>query len=300
MSDHMVTPDGTGPQGAKIYDQGYRRYDGGRTGVIGAQRSLVRYSLRHAIGLGRPARFKILPVAVIVMAYLPATVFVGLAALLPIDTDPFLPSYAEYYFFVTATIYLLAGFVSPELLCADRRTGMLGVYLASSLDRVTYLLGKAVSVLTMLLFVTLGPPLMMLIAFSLQNMGPDGFMEWMKLLVKIIISSLVIGGLYTAVSLAISATTDRVTVAGATVLAIIPGSTIVTGIAVDAADVSTHLRLADIAVLPLALVYRIHGESDGWPASENPTWTMWLAWLGWTLASVAWIWFRYRRLLVRR
>jgi ABC-2 type transport system permease protein len=306
MTDQPIAPapsapaPGSPPERAQIYDQGYRRYEGGRNGVLGAQRSLVRYSLRHAIGLGRPARYKLLPLAVIVMAYLPATVFVGLAALLPIDTDPFLPTYAEYYSFVTATIYLLAGFVSPELLCADRRTGMLGVYLASPLDRLTYLLGKAVAVLIMLAFVTLGPPLLMLIAFSLQNMGPDGFVEWMKVLVRILASSFVIGTLYTAVSLAISATTDRITVAGATVLAIIPGSTIVTALAIEIADLTPHLRLLDIASLPLAVVIRIHGEFEGWPIAENPTWTLWLAWLGWVAASVAWIWFRYRRLLVRR
>lgn len=285
---------------AQIYDRGYRRYEGPRTGIRGSLRSLVIHSLRHAIGLGRAARFKVIPIAVVVMAYLPAAVFIGLAALIPVDTEEFLPSYADYYGFVAATIYLLAGFVSPELLCSDRRTGLLGVYLASAMNRVNYLIGKAIAVFLMLLLVTLGPPLLMLIAFSLQNMGPDGFVEWMKLFGRIVLSSFVLGGLYTTVSLAVSATTDRITVATATVLALIPGSGIITDILANEADVTPHVRLANLLFLPRALIYRIHDESGGWSTVENPTWTLWLAAAAWAAASVGWIWYRYRRLLVRR
>ena len=80
---------------AQIYDRGYRRYDGPRTGIAGSLRTLVKHSLRHALGLGRSARYKIVPVAVVVMAYLPAAVFIGLAALIPVDTEDFLPTYAS-------------------------------------------------------------------------------------------------------------------------------------------------------------------------------------------------------------
>lgn len=285
---------------AQIFDRGYRRYDGPRTGMQGSIQTLVRHSLRHALGLGRSARYKLIPFAVIIMAYLPAAVFVGVAALIPANTEDFLPSYADYYSFIAATIYLLAGFVGPELLCSDRRTGLLGVYLASPLDRPNYLLGKAISVFLLLLLVTLGPPLLMLIAFSLQNMGPDGFVEWIKLFGRILLSSAVIGAMYTALSLAVSSTTDRISVATATILAMIPGSAVVASVIVEVSDISNHVRLADLLVLPHALVFRIHDERGPWVASENPTWTLWAAWLFWTLGSMAWIWYRYRKLLVRR
>lgn len=285
---------------ARIYDRGYRRYDGERTGLTGAQRSLVRHSLRHALGLGRATRYKVIPVLVVLMAYVPATVFVGAAALIPINTEDFLPTYAEYYGFVAATIYLLAGFVSPELLCSDRRTGLLGVYLAAPLTRPTYLLGKGIAVLLLLLLVTLGPPLLMLVAFSLQNMGPDGFVEWIEVFGQIVVSSLVMGVMYTAISLAVAATTDRITVATATTMALIPGSGIITDIMANEAGLDPSIRLANLLFLPRALIFRIHDESGGWPAVDNPTWTLWLAWAAWTVGSLAWVWYRYRRLLVRR
>ena len=291
----------TGPvPAARIYDQGYRRYDGDRTGVSGAVRTLIRHSVRHALGLGRSARFKVIPILVVVMAYLPAAVFVGFAALVPVDTEDFLPTYAEYYGFVAATIYLLAGFVSPELLCSDRRNGLLGVYLASPLTRTTYLVGKGIAVFLLLLLVILGPPVMMLVAFSLQNLGPDGFAEWMRVLGRILLSSVVLGSVYTAVSLAVAASTDRITVATATTLALIPGSGVVTDRMVLDADLAPELRLLNLLFLPRALIFRIHHETGGWPAGENPTWTLWAACLAWTAAALVWVLVRYHTLLVRR
>jgi ABC-2 type transport system permease protein len=286
---------------ARIYDQGYRRFNGERTGVRGAVRTLIRHSVRHALGLGRAARYKVIPALVVVMAYLPAAVFVGLAALVPVDTEEFLPTYAGYYGFVAATIYLLAGFVSPELLCSDRRNGLLGVYLASPLTRTSYLMGKAVAVFLLLLLVILGPPVMMLVAFSLQNLGPDGFAEWLRVLGRIVLSSVVLGSVYTAVSLAVAASTDRITVATATTLALIPGSGVVSDRMVLDAGLAPELRLLNLLFLPRALIFRIHHETEGgWPMAQNPTWTLWAACGLWTALAVIWVLVRYHTLLVRR
>ena len=287
---------------AHIYDRGYRKYEGERTGVRGAMRSLVSHSAAHALGLRRTARFKVIPVLIIVAAYLPAAVFIGIAALIPGEDieEAFLPTYAGYYGYVIAAIYLFAGFITPELLAPDRRSGMLGVYLASPLNRATYLLGKAIAVVLLLLIVTFGPPMLMLIAFSLENSGPDGFVEWIKVFGQIFAGSAAMGVIFASIGLAISASTDRVVVATATILAALPASAIATDVLVDVADLTPHLRLANLPNLPREIIFRIHGERGLWGATANPTWTVYLAGAAWSLASIAFVWFRYRRLLVRR
>lgn len=285
---------------ARIYDQGFRRYEGPRTGTVGALRSLVKHSLRQALGIGRSARYKMVPLPIIFMAFVPAIGLIAFAAIIPVGTEEFLPTYAEYYALVVAALYLFAGLICPEMLCDDRRTGMLGVYLASPLDRLRYLLGKATAVLLLLLVVTLGPPLLVLIAFSLQNEGPSGFSEWVTVFLRIVASSTVVGALYGAVGLAISASTDRRTVATAAILWVIPGSAIVTDILVNDGGMNPIVRLANIMFLPRAIVFRIHREFGGWPINDNPTWTLWVAFAGWLVLSVAWIWYRYRDMLVRR
>ncbi len=288
---------------AQIYDRGYRRYVGDRTGVRGALTTLVKQSLSHALGIRRAARHKVVPVVIIVSAYLPAAVFIGIAALIPGDEfeEPFLPTYAGYYGYVIAAIYLLAGFATPELLCTDRRTGMLGVYLASPLTRPTYLLGKAIAVLLLLLVAIFGPPLLMLIAFSLENSGPDGILEWFEVFGKILLGSAVMGAFFSAIGLAVASTTDRVVVATATVLALLPASAVATDVLVIEAELTPHLRLANLPNLPRELIFRIHGESDSlWTAADNPTWTLWAAFAAWMVLALGIVWIQYRRLLVRR
>lgn len=286
---------------AQIYSQGYRRYEGPRGGLQGAIKSLVVHSARDAMGIGRKARFKFFPFMTVIFAYLPAVVFVGVAALLPEELDEFLPTYAGYYGYVVAALYLFVGFIAPEILCKDRRTGMLGVYLASPLNRVTYLIGKAITVAGLMMVVTLGPPLLMLIAYSLSSTGPDGFVAWIDTFLSIVASSLIIGLMYSAVAMGVASLTDRTAVATATVLALFPGSAIVSDVLVNDADLPAVLRLLNVPNLPRELIFRVHDEWGLWPPSSNlSTPVLTLGVIGWTAGSVLLVWFRYRRLLVRR
>ena len=291
----------TGTEAAHIYEQGYRRYDGPRTGLVGAGRTLVTHSIRAVLGIGRSARHKIMPISVILLAFIPAVVFVGVAALLPGDLEEgFLPSYAEYYGFISAVLILFTAFVAPELLCTDRRTGMLGVYLASPLDRRSYLVAKTVAITSILAIVTIGPPLLLLIALSLEDAGPATWSEGLRLGLRIIASGAVMSAFYAGISMAISATTDRKAIASATTLGILVGSAAVANGLVEAGDLDERIRLADLASLPSELAFRIHGEVGDWAPRDISTTLVWLTALAVIGICGAWVWDRYRRMLVRR
>jgi ABC-2 type transport system permease protein len=93
------------PDGAQIAARGFQRYEGERSGVPGAIRSVTWQAMRSTLGLGRPAKNKIFPVISVAIAYVPAIVFIGLAVLIPsgiVDG----PTYPEYYGFITSAIVL--------------------------------------------------------------------------------------------------------------------------------------------------------------------------------------------------
>ncbi len=285
---------------AEIYDRGYRRYDGERTGVSGAMSTLIRHSLRRSLGLGRPARFKLVPFLIILASIIPAIVFVGIAALIPsVIADEFIPSSPEYYGFIITALYLFAAFIAPDLLCNDRRSSMLGVYLASPLDRRSYLIAKAIAVAIMLGIVTIGPPLFLMIALTVQGSGPGGVGAVASETMQILLSGLMMAAVYTAVSFAVSASTDRSGTATAGTLAVLIGSTTVANVVVGNTDVSENVLLLSLLELPAQLAFRIHGETSEW-STEVTTLNMWLAVGGILLASTLWVWSRYGPLLVRR
>ena len=53
---------------ARIYEQGYRRYDGPRLGSWAAVRSVWKHTVQRVLGLRRSARHKVLPFLAVSMA----------------------------------------------------------------------------------------------------------------------------------------------------------------------------------------------------------------------------------------
>jgi ABC-2 type transport system permease protein len=290
--------------GARILDRGYRGYDGPRSGSFAAARSLAAHSARRALGLRRPASAKILPIVAVVIAYVPAIVFVGITSLFDdiLITEPdLLPTYADYYGYITAAIVVFAAFVAPELLCSDRRDRMLGLYLASPLTRDTYLAAKAVAVLAVLGLVTLGPPLFLLLARTIAGTGPDGPAALLSLLWKVVLAGLVIAGIQASLSLAVASTTTRRAAASAAVILVLVGSAAVSETLLETGDAPEGVFLLNLFALPFEIVRRIYGEAPlSEPVTTLSTPTLVAAYFGWTVVFAAVAWARYRRVEVTR
>jgi ABC-2 type transport system permease protein len=293
---------------ARILDRSYRSYNGERSGVLGAMRTVTFHSMRHALGIKRRHGAKVVPVLTILLAYVPAVVFVGIVALFKnqVETEDLLPTYPEYYGFVSAAIFVFSAFVTPELLCPDRRSGLLGMYLASPLDRNTYLVSKATAVTGILSLVTIGPLLLILLSYTILGQGPDSPLHWLITIARIVAGGLCVAGLHTALSLAIASTTTRRAAASAVIILTLVGSFIISGVVVFGARESIYYELLDLLRLPFLAVTRIFGETteptDPELARLNdiPTATVIAVNIGWTMLFGAFVWWRYRRLAVTR
>ena len=322
MSDAPAPAPAPAPAGsgaAQIIDRGYRSYDGPRTGLPGAVRSVVRYSVRHTLGLGRPARHKVLPWLAVVIALVPAVVFVGLALVLDIDliAEEVLPDYHQYYGFITTATFFYCGIVVPDILVSDRRSGMLHLYLSTPLQRWSYLSSKALAVAFTLAVLTIGPVLFLLVARTIEGSGPDGLVEWLKIFVRVVVAGAAISAAFTAASLAAASLTDRRAFASVGVILLLLGSGFVTLALVEGADMGAHVYAFDLGGIADELKNRIYavgsdvavrgegpGSGDGFSPgagrADLSTAFVAAANLAWVVLGAGVVWWRYRRLELGR
>jgi ABC-2 type transport system permease protein len=298
-------------QPAQILDRGYRSYDGPRRGRVAAMRSVYRESARKALGLKRGASAKAFPVFAGFLAYLPAIVFVGMVAVmkgrtdadLQRFTDQYMPSYGFYYTYILGAIVVFVAFVTPEVLCTDRRNGLLPLYLASPLDRLRYLFAKAMAVAVSMSLVTIGPPLVFLLGRTINGEGPKTFPEFALLVGKVFAAGAVITIPYLALSFAVSSTTTRRADASAGIVFLLSTAWLVPFNLMKVAGTNPNVLLFDIVQLPMELVSRLYGPTDK-PLSVDwrqlPTQTLVIGYLAWTAAFTLYAVFRYRRIQVTR
>ncbi len=298
---------------AQILDQRYRPYGGARQGLAGAMCAVVGSSVRFTLGLGRPARHKFLPWLAVVVALVPAIVFVGMATVIDIDliSDQFLPDYHEYYLSIRIALFFFCGIVVPEILVADRRNGMLPLYLSTPLRMWSYLVSKAAAVALTLAVITVGPLLFLLVAYTIEGSGPGGPIDWLIVLARILVAGAAIAGTVTAASLAISSLTDRRAFAVVGVILLLLGTDLVTDALVEIAELDPRLYAFNLGDIAAALKDRIFGVGtpsslggrDGSPTQrigELSTLFVVAANLAWVGAGSAVVWWRYRRIVASR
>lgn len=288
--------------GARIFDLGYRRYEGERRGVGWAPVTVWLHTVQRVLGLRRPFRHKILPGAALVIAFVPALVYVGVAALFPVDLigEDILPSYAAYYGVIVMALVLFSSFVAPEALCTDRRTRMLDLYLAGPLDRNRYLAAKWAAVFCVMLLMTMAPQLFMLTSYTVESAGPP-LREVPRLLLEIVVAGAGVALFYTAVAMGVSSLTTRRAAAAVAIALLLIVPNIAVTVLVQEAEAPDELAVLQPAVAE-ELAWRIFDESHAAeeivnsPVARLSTWLVVAGAAGWILVGAFVCWYRYRRL----
>ena len=290
---------------ARIFDVGYRSYDGLRKAPAWALVTVWRHTVQRVLGLHRSFRHKLLPALALVIAFLPAVIIAGISAFLPVDpiVEDIVPSYGEYTGLITMALALFAAVVAPEALCTDRRTGMLDLYLAGPLDVKRYLASKWVAVAGVMAVMTVGPQLLILLSYSVEGAGPS-LGEAPLLLLRILVAGIGVALFYTALSMAVSSLTTRRSVAAVATVLVLLVPSIAVAVAVESADAPAELTLATAGVAT-EFSWRVFGEErgvdDGHPAIADVSTALVVAGLiGWVVAGAAVCLVSYRRQAARR
>ncbi len=285
---------------AEIFDRGYRKFEGERSGVGGAIRSLSWQTTRSILGLGRKARHKIFPILVIAIAFLPAIIYVGMAALFPVDLfggDEGRPEFWELLGFGTSgvAIVLFCAMVVPEALVRDRRDGMFSLYLSTPLSKTSYLASKVFAVMATLMIVTVGPALFFLLALTFEGVGPSGLVNWAQTAGQIFIAGLGISGVLAAPAFAAASITDRRAFASVAVAMVFIGSLRVIGILVEEVELSRDLRVFDVVSMAFEFSARVFGDRSSNLRFMSDT-QVFLSCGLWTALSGSVVAYRYRQL----
>ncbi|MFF0863272.1 ABC transporter permease [Nonomuraea sp. NPDC003560] len=187
---------------SEIYDIGYRHYDGPRMGGAYATRALTVHSLRGIFGLGRPARSKIVPFALVVIMLLPMVVSIALMALAQQRGIP----YSGFAVLMQAVVAIFLASQAPTVVAPDLRHRVLPLYLSRPISVFQYVAAKVIAMTAALFLLVAGPLTLLWIGELVVDMpGPPATGEY----VGALLMALVLALLLSAFGLALASFTPR-------------------------------------------------------------------------------------------
>ena len=142
-----------------IHDLGYRHYDGVREGTGTIARTHYVTGLRHAYGLGRSGKSKVMPFILLAMSVLPALIVVGVVVLTGSTSLPI--AYADYTNQTQLLVSLFAAAQAPVLFSRDLRHRSIVLYLARPLAAPVFALVRWLS-LTVAVWLFMSVPTVLL------------------------------------------------------------------------------------------------------------------------------------------
>lgn len=205
-----------------IHDIGFRHYDGQRFGRGWVVRSLLVETVRGVFGLGRPARAKVMPWALIGILLVPPLI-IALSILLT-GGDQLPISYTQYPSSMQLVIALFVAGAAPYCVSRDLRHGVMPLYLSRPMKRSDYVLAKFAGLsISLFAVVALADTLLLVGALLAKLPVGDQLAGW----AGGIVTSAVLAVLLSGIGLVIAAFTPR---RGLGVAAIITALMVVSGI----------------------------------------------------------------------
>ena len=268
-----------------IYDRGYRTYDGERTGPGGARKAVYKDGIRRVLGLGRKAREKVYPWAMISIAIGMAAIIIGVHWFIGDLAESLaegVPSYGELFDLYSWIGLLFIAFAAPWLLIPDRTRGVLSVYFSRPLTVDGYLTSKVAAFATVVGGIYLVPQLVLHLGLGL--ISDDGFLTYMgdniDVLWKVPVITLSFVAMHGALAFLLSAVINRPGVASAAFLGVlIPGRFIAAQISEASFPVARWTSLLAFDHLPRIIRDDLFRDTVTYPAEA-------VGFDGWTAAAV--------------
>ncbi len=192
----------------EVFDLGYQHYEGPREGRMRARKALWVNGVRTALGLGRGSRAKILPGLLFVAAMAPALVLTIVASVAGPSDE--IPGHAGYYQIVLVVLLIFSSIIAPELLCPDRRDGVINLYFVRPLTPTDYVVGRWLAFFSISLAIVYSGQVILLVGFTLASAEPLEYLRghWLDV-PRFLGAGLVVAIFTTTIPLAVAAFTTR-------------------------------------------------------------------------------------------
>jgi ABC-2 type transport system permease protein len=166
-----------------VFDIGYQRYTEAREGRGRSRRAVYKDGLRISLGLGRGGRAKVLPwffIAVLAIIGLVFAIVAGAADRLggPGTAERInLPSHSDYYGIASIILFVFAAVVAPELLCRDRRDGVINLSLVRPLTGADYIAARWAAFLTVVVAAAWLPQIILFLGLAGGDPVPMTYLQ---------------------------------------------------------------------------------------------------------------------------
>ena len=292
-----------------VFDIGYQRYTGAREGRGRARRAMLKDGIRAALGLGRPARAKVLP-----WFFLFVLVFIALVmALVAGAADRMigpgaaermdLPSHVDYYGIASIVMFVFAAVVAPELLCRDKREGVINLYLVRPLTGSDYIMSRWLAFFAIMLVAAWLPQLILFLGLAGGDASPTQYLEkyWLDF-PRFMASGLAFAAYLTTLALLVASFTSRRAYASVFLVGLVAITAPFTlGLSQEIeGPVGEWISMFALTNIPLHLNDVIFGEmselTEEVPGSKLSSTAKTVWYLLWTVGPAVFLWSRYRRL----
>ena len=292
-----------------VFDIGYQRYTGAREGRGRARIAVFKDGVRTALGFGRGARAKVLPWAFIVMLVGLALIFVLVAGGVQANAGPGapekmgLPMLADYYGIASILLFVLAALGAPELLCPDRRDGVINLYLVRPLTGTDYIVARWAAFLAVMIAAAWLPQTVLFLGLLADEPAPLAYLRenWDDV-PRFMLAGVAMAAYATTLAMLVASFTTRRAYASIFLVGLFVISTPFTmGLSSELdGPVGQWLSMFTLTNIPVHVNDIIFGEvsevTDDAAAGQLAAWIRVTWYFAWTIIPATILWLRYRRL----
>lgn len=254
-----------------IHDIGYRHYDGERRGRSYIRRSLFIDSLKGAYGMGRSARYKVLPMILFAVMCLPAGAIVAITAVT--NGNELAGDYTSYLLNLQMVVLIFLASQAPAAASRDLRFGVMSLYFSRPLERRDYVAAKYAAIVSAVFVLATAPLLIMVVGALVVGLPvSEQVPDFLRAIGGAAVASLILGG----IGLVIAAVTPRRGLAVAAIIAVLLVLAGVEGILQELAiseglDIAPYLGLVSPFTLAQGVQSSVFGGATPLPSPPGVT-----------------------------